>query len=598
MSFGLPYGVKERGSDGKLHSVNTINGERYVYYDRLKDDTVNSWAPDLHKKARSVFDWRISHGSDAEDICKYFANLSKYEFAKEKSLLETHFKTSYDPNSKECGKALIEAFNEILSTKEIFERNALLIANTNGQKALFSFFPFYLNKVLQAWIDDPQKDFVEDIKQIVAKGVIEGEDESDKIKKAIQQHINENAFELVEKALEYMFSEEVGVESGLASKVGDKKNQELKKAYKEIFSALRNLQEKARNNEFIEGTIKTYKLDKLGEMIVDSLDDDVSLSYENIKSSLSGFKFDVKVGSETGSKSGIFTEYFAKRLGEVVLSSSGTTFTAHHTGDKGEQKVDYMFTVGMSNGAEKLIEKQLDKFKGGRGSNVRDVKELTEKVFEQFGNEKGFMIFVNAKNWSLGKNVKNGTNTSGFRGFSAGEPMDLNKWDDMMHVMDIRGRDFIFTILQMIPHAIGNPEGDYEKIEELSMMFERAIGSALFDDFVPSDPFEDKKGLRIVHLLYLNGIYFPLSVFYSLLSKAFGDFQDSLQRKDLVKVHFKMPKDIKYPEQEDEEPDLKAGKKPWVEQSNEALSTIKISYHFLKGFKKFMEEFYSLDPNI
>ena len=594
MSFGLKYGIKAKNEEGKLRSVNTINGERYVYYDRLKDDTENEWAPGLHEKASSVFDWRVTYGGNPEDISKYFAGLADNEFTKEKDLLETHFHTSYDPNSKECGKALIEAFNTILSTKEIFERNALLITETEGQKAVFSWFPFYMNKVLHKFINDPDRDFTNDIAQLVKSGFIEGEDESEKIKKAIQKHINDNTFDLVDKALKLMFSEKVEAENGL-KKLGDKKFKELGRAYQEIFAALNNLQDKARNNEFIQGTIKTYQLDKLGEMIMDNFSGD-NFDYSNIKKSLNKFKFDVQVGSATGSKGGVFTEFFAKRLGEVVLSSKGTKFTSHHTGDAGEQKADYMYTVGMSDGAEEFIENELSKFQGGRGSNVRDVKKLTEKVFEDFGNEKGFMILVNAKNWSLGKNVKNGSKSTGFKGFSAGAAIDLNTWDDMMHEMNIRGRDFIFTILQMIPHAIGNPNGDNANLEKVSMMFDRAIGSALFDDFEPGDPFENKKGLRIIHLLYLNGIYIPLSVFYTLLSKAFADFKASLEMNDLVKVHFQMPKDIKYPTQEDERPDLRAGKKPWVEQSNEALSAIKVSYHFMKGYKKFMEEFYNLNP--
>ena len=596
MSFGLPYGVKGRDDKGKLRSINTINGERYVYYDRLKDDKINSWAPDLHTKANSVLFWRTSNGSNTKDISGFFRGLAVYEFTKEKALLETHFDTNYDPNSEYCGKALIEAFNEILSTKEIFERNALLIANTNGQKALFSFFPGYLNKVLEKRFSS--KEFIETIKQASLQNITD-KSKSDKIIEGIQDYIQTNPSEIIEEALELMFSSETKAENGLQKKVGDKEFERLGKAYKEIFKALKRLNGKAQGNEFIKGAIKTYNLDNLGEMITSSLNTE-ELNIDNLKSLLEGFKFETKIKSDfnTGSLAGVFTEYFGKFLGEVVLSNSGTKFTAHHTGSIGNQKADYMFTIGMSRGAEQAIERKLSNFQGkGRGTNVEDVKKFTEEVFKDFGDDNSFMIFVNAKNWTLNKNFEKGY-ANGLGGYSAGAAIDLNAWDDMMHQMNIRGRDFIFTILQMIPGAIGNPNGDGKKMEEVSLMFERAIGSALFDDFEPDDPFRNNKksGLKIVHLLYLNGVYIPLSVFYTLLSEAFGELQNSLERDDLVQVKFTLPEKIKYPKQEDEDEDLAAGKKPWVEQSNEALDKIKVSYSFMRGFKKFMEKYYSLEP--
>ena len=122
-------------------------------------------------------------------------------------------------------------------------------------------------------------------------------------------------------------------------------------------------------------------------------------------------------------------------------------------------------------------------------------------------------------------------------------------------------------------------------------MFARAIGSALFDDFEPDDPYKKKgAGMRTVHLLWLNGVYVPLSVFYSLLAEAFGDLEDSLERDELIKVEFSLPNNILYPTQDDQ----KGVRHPWDVQSKEALSAITVSYHFLSGFQKFMKRFYDL----
>lgn len=599
MSFGLPYGLKEKDSDGKLHSINTMNGERYVYYDRLKDDAKDEkdWRMNLWKKANSVLDWRINYGSNPHNISSYFKNLANYEFAKEKALLETHFKTSYKQNSMNCGMDLIEAFNEILGAKEVFERNAYLIANTN-QKDLVSFFPHYLDKALEEWLS--KRDFSNEVNELAISGMVEGKDKSEKIAAAIEKTINDNIFEITQLALQKMFSSETKAENGLKNRMDSESFDELGRAYKEILDALERLNTKAKTNEFIKGTIKNYKLDELGKMITGSFKGK-KLNKSNIEKSMKGFKFETKMKSKQGIYSGGFKEIFGIFNAEVTLSNKGTKVDAIHAGKRGkeaEQKADMIFMVGFDDGAAEAAEEKLNEFQGtGRGSNVGDVKRFTQEMFEEFGNSNGFMLFVNSKNYTLNWHFRNGYmdkngNQVSPGGYSAGSPINLVAWDDMMHKMNIRGRDFIFTIMQLIPGAIGNPTGGEAKLEEVSAMFARAIGSALFDDFEPDDPYTDsnKADLRTIHLLYVNGIYIPLSVFYSLLSQAFGDFQESLNQNDLIKVEFHLPDNILYPTQDDQ----KGVDKPWGVQSNAALQEITVAYHFLSGFQKFLKTYYGL----
>lgn len=600
MSFGLPYGVKEKGSDGKLRSVNTMNGERYVYYDRLYTDAKNDddWRRKLWVKANSVLDWRINYGSNPQNISGYFAHLADYEFAKERALLETHFNTSYKSDSMDCGQKLIEAYNSILGAREIFERNALLIANTKGQKDLVSFFPHYLDKGLEIWLS--QRDFSKDINDLALSGVVEGKDKSEKIAVAIEKIINDNIYEITSIALERMFSEETEAENGLKKKVGESEFNRLGKAYKEIFDALKKLDKEAKDNEFIRGTIKNYKLDELGQMITNSFKGK-RLTKSNIDKSMKGFKFETRIKSKQGILAGGFKEIFGIFNAQVTLSNNGTKVDGIHTGKRdvqADQKADMVLMIGFDEGAAEAAEQKLNEFQGtGRGSNVGDIKRFTEEMFEDFGNDKGFMIMINSKNYTLNWHFRNGYmdkdgNQLSAGGYSAGSPINLVAWDDMMHKMNIHGRDFIFTIMQLIPGAIGNPSGGNEKLEQVSDMFARAIGSALFDDFEPEDPYlnNKKSDLRTIHLLYLNGVYVPLSVFYTLLSEAFGNLQEGLNRNELIKVEFNLPDNILYPTQADQ----KGIDKPWSVQSNAALTAITVSYHFLSGFQKFMQTFYKL----
>ena len=610
MSFGLPYGLKQTDEKGRIRSINTMYKERYVYYERLYEDAVNgnntTW-PELaikaYNRAKSVFQWRIDYGSNHEDIAGFFANLASYEFNKEEALLEKHFGiVSYDPNSENCGKDLIEAYNAILNTQEIFERNALLLANTS-QLNLIGWFPQYLNIALHDWIENmgKNKDFTEEVTKLVTKGMVEGTDESEKIAAAIQKIIDENSFEITENALKLMFSENTKAENGLKKKVGNEKFDELGKAYKEIFNALNKLKKDAVTNQFIKGVVKNFGLDKLGEMITDSLKIE-ELSLDNFKEKVNNFNFKVSRKSQNTILKGGFGELFGLFNASITLSNQGIKMDGFHVGNMGlprDQKADMIYTIGFNKGAAKAIQKQLDKFEGaGRGTNVRDVKKLIEETFEKFGNDDSFMIMVNSKLWTPNWNFRNGyTKKDGTQtnlgGYSAGSPIDLNTWDDMMHSMNVRGRDFIFTIMQLIPGAIGSPNGETENKEKVSDMFARAIGSALFDDFEPDDPYR-KKGnadIKTIHLLYLNGVYIPLSVFYTLLAQAFSDFKNALDRSELVKVEFDLPAEIKYPDWDSQ----KGVEHAWNIQQQIALDNIKIRYYFMRGYQKFLQQFYQIN---
>lgn len=610
MSFGLPYGIKGRDENNRLRSINTMHKERYVYYERLYEDAVigkNTTWPELaikaYNRAKDVFKWRIDHGSNHEDISGFFANLASYEFAKEEALLEKHFGiTSYDPNSESCGKDLIEAYNAILNTQEIFERNALLLANTS-QLNLIGWFPQYLNIALHEWIEDmgENKDFTEEVTKLVTKGMVEGTDESEKIAAAIQKIIDKDSFKITENALKLMFSENTKAENGLKKKVGNEKFNELGKAYKEIFNALNKLEKDAATNQFIKGVVKNFGLDKLGEMITDSFEKE-ELSLDNFKGKVDNFNFKVSRKSQNTLLKGGFGELFGLFNASITLDRNGVDMKGFHTGNMGlprDQKADMMYAIGFNQGAAESIQKQLNKFEGaGRGTNVRDVKKLIEETFEKFGNDDSFMIMVNSKLWTPNWNFRNGyTKKDGTQatlgGYSAGSSIDLNTWDDMMHSMNVRGRDFIFTIMQLIPGAIGSPNGETENKEKVSDMFARAIGSALFDDFEPDDPYKKKGGadIKTIHLLYLNGVYIPLSVFYTLLAKAFGDFKDALERDELVQVTFTLPEQIKYPDWDSQ----KGVEHAWNIQQQIALDNIKVTYHFMRGYQKFLQQFYQIN---
>jgi len=541
MSFGISY------VSGDKDKSKSISGERYVYYKRLLTDNNGSLAG-LYYKAKDVLDYRIEEGASTEKISKYFFSLRDNEYKKEVELLsKTYGKkiTSTYKDGSATGEELINAFNTTLNLKEVFERNLALIKETEGQRQLIISFYSYFNK---EW-EKESKNIINDI--------IKSYKETDDISKAIKITITNAVPELTRKALLYMFTE-ARAESGIKTDPA-----RLKNAYQELAKPLRDMSNNL-GNEFIASFVKAYELDKIEDRIIDSLEDIIELP-----KNINNFKCEKYVNMYT--TGGLAAENLGAYIAGVInknFNKKGNNFKSTQTGFT-KQKADMIYTVGLpSNLITDWMEENVF---GTRRKNVDAVQKLQQSL-RQF--DEGFIIYSNAKSYTLNKN---------FRGFSAGSSIDLNSWDDMMHAINKKGRDLIFSVMQTIPGAIG--EG---REEEVNRMFARAISSALFDDFDVVGK-EETTSPKSIHILYLNGIYFPMSFYYDLLGKSFEEYNKQ-EAERLIKVGIKRPEKIKFDSLEEEATyRQETGGSTWGAQQRDAMKETTISYHFLRGFKEIMK---------
>ena len=531
MSFGIPY-------------KNTINGERYVYYQRLFtdefDDPIKTkMMHHLGEKALNSLNYRLTEGSNAEKIAEYFTELRDQEYIKEVKMLEEKFgrkiSATYNLNSNdEVGVQLIEAFNRTLSLKKVFERNLALIQETNGQKQLITWFGGYFEKQLH----ENSSLILDDIRDNYANY---------ELQQAVKIAFDKWIPILVRNALIYMF-DSADTETGIK-----KDRDRLQKAYKELLPYLQDINNST-GNAFIDSFISAYGLDNLADMVTSQFN-----TLEKLNVNLHSFNYTGKINVH--SKGGLASENL---LNFIAQAANGDikNFAANLTGATG-QKADAIFTVDVPTD---LISNWMENNRfGPRSENVASMQKLKAQLNE-FTD--GFIVYTNAKNYTLNND---------FHGFSSGEAISLETWDDIMHYTHIKGRDFIFSIMQLIPGAVG--EG---RTEEVSRMFARAIALALFDDFDTVGTVQ-KQGTNSIHLLYLNGIYFPLSFYFSLLADAFREFSQTAV-SSLVRVDFNLPNRIMFPTMEDQQGHPRA----WTEQQQEAFNYIKISFHFLQGYKKLM----------
>ena len=451
----------------------------------------------------------------------------------------------------EAGEKLIHAFNLALSTEEIFNYHLALIKKTQGQKGVIEYFPSYLKK---QWNNKNNKAKLNRDLERTLKNT-----PPEQIDNAISQTLQTYMRDCVYNALLYMY-EEAEVQNGVKGQW-----RVVERPYKELAEALRRDQDA--RNEFIDGMIEEYGLDKfvaqLGEDIVKSQNAKSKL-YTTVTPSI------FNVSAQKGG--------FAKEI--------ETWFTAIEKGINGQRtggatvKPDIVFTVDVPGSIVDAAFANIPTF-ANRAEHVAAAQDI-EKHLADFND--GFLIYVNAKNYTLNKDFE----THGFR---AEEDIALRSWTEILSTLGRKSTSLIFSVLQLIPGAIGDTSENYEQV---TTMFARAIAGALFDDF-DVEGVVPRTGAKTIHLLNLNGIYIPMSFYYDRLQEAF----ELGYKKKPVRVRIKTPPSVQflqvYPEEggtvdtnesfwRDAHPD----ESPWHYQQQLALDEIKISFYFLQTFKDMM----------
>ena len=531
-----------------LEKVASINGERYVYYNRLLDEGYVQ----LYKKAyNETFLPRIEAGSDPQAIANYFLKLRNAEYTKECMLLSTQFgvnisgKYSLENSDPEMvGQQLIHAFNNLFNIKEVFNYHLGLIKETKGQKGVITYFHSYFNKHWNAARKALYDQISADIQSTCGAN----------ISTILENHLNT----IVTETLYEMYGVAKN-QNGIEGTIYD-----IEKPYQALAQVLEKHDPVA--DEFIQGMIKNYRLDEFVTELSNNIQQANSLSRTEFS------KLSKQSLSLNFPKAGISKEFegvLIAKINEYLAKAGGKT---HHTGDA-NAKPDWVFTFGIDEDiiADAYTETMVG---GGRKETVAKAKELKERLHSE---DKGFIVYTSAKDYTLNSSF------ASRGGMQAEKNVSLQTWENILTTMNLASKDIVFSIMQTIPGAIGQ-----DNLDHVSTMMARAIAGALFDDFDVSGSVP-KSGAQAIHLLHLNGIYIPLSFYYDKLYKAF-EYVGSAP--ELVRVDIKTPQMILFPTKEDQTAwkEQNPGMSPWVYQRDKALQEIQLSYHFFANFKKAMED--------
>ena len=561
--------------------------KRWIYYERLEYDynSLYKKATASLRKARGAW----SHAPSRLDA-KMLMDMAKKELEKEKELLSYIFDVDLSSlsylnlndkkGSQEFYKYLNNAINTKLSLEKFFERNALLIKSTQGQKNLLSFYDSYFMK---AWEEIDLSLLETDIKNNLL--VTNGD-----TARAVEITMNNYLPKIVENSINKWLNADL--ESGI-KREGKKRG--LQDAYQELLKIIEKIGYDRNKNRLIQSIYKEYELDKIKDIILQDIQSNVNntLNKSKINEDISKIvkSLNPKIrGTRGGNIYENAMSLVFEQTDKNMKKKSGYTFKYTHTGNMGNQSADHTlyYNANINNSAVQSIMQNWGQGQGKktvREHNIDQIRKLQNRVKAR-ANKKGFVIYISDKNYALGKNFR-----EKYGGFSAKSQTLLN-FEKAMTKFDSNFRYAVSAILQCIPGAIG------AKTQEASSFWSKEIAKyiayMLFDDFdTIGDDMIKTGGVNYIHLMNLNGVLLPLSLILKLLAEAIEKHKDETE---YVTVHLEPPEHVLYdkefPWRDDEgTTDLTLFQKAWEEQREEAQQSFNIKINFLKSIKQIILDY-------
>ena len=540
----------------------------YVYYDRLKESK-DPRARRLYKNALSSLQRNVDLVSDTEYASNTLLAAAQAERAKEYAVLQKCFngKIHIDLGAQDAGKNLIQLFNEVLSTKEIYERNInrILGAEKDGKKFgaqklidISTFMGSYLQSVI--W-ERLQKTYITKWSKTYNAAVQAGKANAE------QLTLSQMRSDLSRRLPDWITD---GIAKALSSKEFSNSGKDSKGAYEEFLRELKNSSSTA-SQDLKRQVMKLYKVDELAEEIKRSVLQNFSTNLNSmarkkaIKNDVSSYF--AKSGNLSGQTAGSMAEYLYTFIGSALSNMNNNKMNFTHTGAS-QGKADIIVSFGVPT---QIIQQANSKIEGN--SREQAVKIITdmEKQLQNFNDHA--LIYVNAKNYKL--------RDDGRFAFKTGSEFNAASLKGVLEQVDAKKADLLVgSIVQLCKGAIG---------QQFTATFSRAIamniGELLFDDVQNiGQQMRANAAGNSIHVFLLNGIYIPLSTLLFQLGNAFQTGENITQS---VSVSINSP-DILWADDS-----LHPGgytSEDWDEQASDAEYNTRITVKFLRNFKQLIEQ--------
>lgn len=458
--------------------------------------------------------------------------LAAAEAAKERALIEKIFGTSVglDPMSPNFYAELIKGLNYALSSRQIFERMINRIKAGETQISIAALMGSYIGTAIVDAVDE--MDPAAKIKSMMLANS----------RLDFNTAANEVMSDLLDKAFER------GIERALNS--ADFRGGE-DRGYQELIQYLSD----NAGSAFIAQLKKIWHLEELKQQIIDSMK-----KYSiNKRNKVVKKQAKEKINTNMWQRGGLTLEAISAYVMNAIGGISGSNFqlSAEVIGDTGG-KADTIATFGMDIDATE-VGRIFDENLEGSVSRERNIAAMQAVVDRLSGINDGFIIYTSAKNYSLSKN---------FNGFSSGEGVNLNTY---AAVMSGTGSidSLVGAVMNTIPGTIGEGTKAY-----LEKVIATDIANMLFDD-VETIGYQSG-GANAIHLMYLNGIYVPLSFLLNELANAIESI--AANPNQFVNATISAPASLKV------QPPENTGMPNWHRQAVLAKDGIVIKMRFLSNF--------------
>lgn len=553
-------------------SLTVSNG--YVIYQRGEYSKSPYWRSVYNKaKAESEGINSIQTGSKTDKLQEAgqrLISLGQAEMSKEIALIETA--TGMKVDDQEDIKLFIQNFNEVLMGKKQFQEAVFRLedALTSPEiqyraPTIASWFTSYLGETLNKNINT----FIgKNAEALASQDFSAWEIEIDSI---------------IDKSISQAFK-------NMLTKMTETTGKELygnSEAWREVYKASQAIEGFSDYfREMIRSKIDFSKLKTLLQNDDIKVKNKTNRGVRKVLDSQQGLN--LRSGRKSRSIGGSVQEYIMTALTTLGEAASSATSTGARVFSSDMMKTDTVTVFSFSQQIDvgkiaNTIADQLNEVMKDSAS-LNDAAEIMKRFYNDYLSnlDNSFIVYGSTKSYSL---------SDSFRGFHGGGERNLS---DAVAIIQQAGIGNSDAVDNYIKAAYNTGSGAifsdkrFEIQEDLKIALMSAVAELLFDDWISIGE-GPSGGAKAIHVLYLEGLQIPLSVFLTAAGKAMVSAASDMEK--IIKVRVKLPGKILY-----EEPIETAGGhmseilSKWNEQAQVAENDSVFSIEFLKNFKTIISE--------
>lgn len=425
---------------------------------------------------------------------------------------------------------LITGLNEILGTKESFNRNMQLLKQVvDGETKTYRDVSDFFIKKLQSAIYE-----------------------------SLQVDVNQSAYTILERAVRQAINKMANItetidSNGKLQTRRPKKDEEQLQAFAGLF-------------QVVEKILSLDILTQINELLnltdyIEQARQDVI--YNNTTKENKKRQKTLTYGGK-GNK-GTLAELLRNMVMQGIGSGYGNGLqwsTVENPGGFNYKPDNFLATMNVSynDAANYVRDEKLAKGRSNRSKGIATMEELYKRV----GDAKGHIVLVSDKNYIINQAfVDKG-------GFVAQGATSLNALQGLFGALHITG----FNVDALINYLanVGGGMVESSADEHILKMIATQVGNFLFDDLSFSSV---PVNANVVHVFNLSGIYVPLSIILEGVKRGVGNIQNT-NLSSFVEVNFSASGD-----QPDE---WKKDEAPWTSFRNAKMANNTLSVNFLKDF--------------